>query len=46
MPAGLNWQTAAAPAFNVLGDLTLNAGSTVNYSFDNTISTKLPSVAL
>ena len=35
VPAGSNWTTAAAPAFNVLGDLTLNAGSTVNYAFDS-----------
>jgi autotransporter-associated beta strand protein len=34
VPAGGSWTTAAAPVFNVLGDLTLNAGSTVNYSFD------------
>ncbi len=36
VPAGGSWTTAAAPVFNVLGDLTLNAGSTVNFSFDST----------
>ena len=36
VPAGLTWTTAAAPTFNVLGDLTLNAGSTVDFAFDPT----------
>ena len=36
VPAGLTWTTTAAPTFHVLGDLNLNAGSTVDFAFDPT----------
>jgi len=39
IPAGGNWTAAAAPTFNVLGDLTLNPGATVDYSFSPTSPT-------
>ena len=38
IPAGVNYQAAASPAFHVLGNLNLNAGSTVDFTFDNNYS--------
>jgi autotransporter-associated beta strand protein len=35
-PGGRSWATAAGGPFKVLGGLTLNAGSTVNFTFDST----------
>ena len=32
-PAGINWLTNSAPVFHVLGNLTLNAGATLDYTF-------------